>query len=428
MGSDTVVILNLELMLLSANQARGIQQAVSDSIGIDIDSVWVFVTHNHAGPATLESYQGDCEDAIRSYCQELPLQCVAAAKHALASLVPVRFASASGTCHIGVNRDLPLDNGSFVIAPNPQGFSDPEVGIIKIDNLEGQTIAVIANYSCHPTIAGHENKLLSPDYPGVTRKLVEQVTGATCVFLQGAAGNVGPQEGFTSDLRAVERQGAILGCEVAKITLETKTLKTETVLQGVVSSMSAQLGILKQVVVEQGFQGMRVGSKSVKLPTGNDFGLSYHSIDYEILKLKTELEELVHTCANEPDVINKSIALNRLLWIQARGQRMLANGFSIVDVKVLCLGDIALVGTWGEMFSETGYQIKRASPFRQTLVAAYMGGDAAYLPLKDNYTSAPRLEVMNTPIAPGGAELLQEAIIELLNELHAECVPRDRSY
>jgi neutral ceramidase len=425
--TSRIAIVNLELMLLSVNQARAIQEAVSLVVGIDIENVWVFVTHNHAGPATLETYTGDGELEVNAYIRSLPVFCADAASKAVAALTPVRVASGKGACHIGVNRDLKLPDGSFIIAPNSAGFSDSEVGVIKIDDLDGNPIAVIANYSCHPTIAGHENRLLSPDYPGYARKIVEDITGAKCIFLQGAAGNVGPQEGFTSDLRVVERLGAILGCEIAKVALQTMTLKTQFVLDRVVPSMSAQLAVMKSVEVVQSSQEVSIGNRKVKLPTGNPYGHSYVGIKDEIRKMSAELAEMVSIDSSAAEIANKGIAINRLLWMQARGIRLMEKSYCSVDIKVLCIGDIALVGTWGEMFSETGFEIKERSQFGHTLVAAYMGGDAAYLPLRADYTNPARLEVMNTPIAPGGAELLSQAISDLLSELKIQYIKNTQS-
>jgi len=420
--AERVAIINLEIMVLSASQARSIQEAVGVAIGLEIGNVWVFHTHNHAGPITLETYRGDGELEVRAYRETLPLLCAGAATQALKSLVPVRIAGGSGTCHIGVNRDMRLADGSCITAPNPDGFSDPEVGVIKIDSIDGQPVAIIANYACHPTILGHENRLISPDYPGVARRLVEDITGTTCIFLQGAAGNVGPLEGFTSDLRAVERQGAILGCEIAKIALETKTIKTASVLDGVIQSMSAQLGVMKQVEVDQGSQDVMIVARTVKLPTGNPFGHSYQEIGNEIRRRLAELAEVITIDSKPNEIINKNIAIDRLLWTQARGKRLLENDNCEVEIKILCIGDIALIGTWGEMFSETGFEIKKLSPFGQTIVAAYMGGDSAYLPPRGEYTNSPGLEVMNTPVAPGGAELMLDAILSLANDVHDERV------
>jgi hypothetical protein len=54
-------------------------------------------------------------------------------------------------------------------------------------------------------------ELISPDFPGAMREVVEQATGAPCLFLQGASGDLGPREGFVGDVETADRNGRQLG-------------------------------------------------------------------------------------------------------------------------------------------------------------------------------------------------------------------------
>src|SRR5204863_2511406 len=106
---------------------------------------------------------------------------------------------------------------------NWDGPMDPTVAVARIDAEDGETIATLVNYGCHPTTAGPDNRLLSPDYPGVVRQVVERALGGTCLFLQGAAGDVGTIGGFSGDLRIHKRLGAILGHEAAAVALQVNS-------------------------------------------------------------------------------------------------------------------------------------------------------------------------------------------------------------
>ena len=73
-------------------------------------------------------------------------------------------------------------------------------------------IATIVNYACHPTTLAWENRLLSPDYAGAMRAVVESHTGgAPCVFLQGASGELSPREQYTGDTAIADANGRQLG-------------------------------------------------------------------------------------------------------------------------------------------------------------------------------------------------------------------------
>jgi len=73
------------------------------------------------------------------------------------------------------------------------------------------------NYACHPTTLAWENSLISPDYPGAMRELVEEATAAPCIFLQGASGDLGPREGFVGDPAVADRNGRQLGHAVLAV-------------------------------------------------------------------------------------------------------------------------------------------------------------------------------------------------------------------
>src|SRR5712692_9704312 len=73
--------------------------------------------------------------------------------------------------------------------------------VVRIDDAQGTPLAALVTFQCHGTVLAYENKLLSPDWIGMTRKVVEEaLPGAKCLYFQGAAGNQGPIEGFTGDV------------------------------------------------------------------------------------------------------------------------------------------------------------------------------------------------------------------------------------
>ena len=111
----------------------------------------------------------------------------------------------------------------------PFGPVDPEVGIIKVEDTNGQPRAVIMNYACHADVVC-QNYAVSADYPGVACRKVEEAFGTNCLclFVQGAAGNIesliissrrtGPDDPFQTDYNSIERVGHLLSYEAIKLT------------------------------------------------------------------------------------------------------------------------------------------------------------------------------------------------------------------
>ena len=71
---------------------------------------------------------------------------------------------------------------------------------------DGLTLGTVVNYACHPTTLAWQNTLISPDYVGALREVVERATEAPCLFLQGASGDLGPREGFVGDAEVADAQ------------------------------------------------------------------------------------------------------------------------------------------------------------------------------------------------------------------------------
>lgn len=110
----------------------------------------------------------------------------------------------------------------------PFGPVDPEVGVIKIEDDQGQPRAVIMNYACHADVVC-QNYAVSADFPGVACRKVEEAFGTNlvCLFVQGAAGNIesliissrrsGPDDPFQTDYNSIERVGHLLSYEAIKL-------------------------------------------------------------------------------------------------------------------------------------------------------------------------------------------------------------------
>ena len=249
-GELRVVLLDFDVSFLSDRISDAIRNEVEKANGLPASNVLPFSGHTHAVPTVLDDYRGEGEDQIRAYIATLPSWAAKASRQAMDSLLPVRVAAGIGHCDIGVNRGLRLPNGPFVVGCNPDGFANHEAGVLQLDTKDGKLLACIVNHACHPTVLGPGNRPISPDYPGSKRHIVEEVTGAGCIFLQGAAGNIGPQETFVSDAGVARRLGMILELEAFRVFLGLNPVPTRTVLRGVIPS-GAALADYRQIPIEQ---------------------------------------------------------------------------------------------------------------------------------------------------------------------------------
>src|SRR5690606_35310648 len=89
----------------------------------------------------------------------------------------------------------------------PGGIVDPEVLAIVLEGADGKRLATICNYACHPVVLGHENNGISADYPGYLSSLIEKETGAPCLYLNGACGDINPVDAHYADPAVARKVG-----------------------------------------------------------------------------------------------------------------------------------------------------------------------------------------------------------------------------
>ena len=88
-----------------------------------------------------------------------------------------------------------------------------------------------------------------------------------------------------------------------------------------------------------------------------------------------------------------------------------------VEVQAFRLGkDLAVVTLPGEVFVELGLAIKRASPFRTTLIVELANDNVRYVPTERAFGEG-SYETINSLLAPGTGEKMVEAATRLLKEL-----------
>ncbi|MGQ0551332.1 MAG: hypothetical protein ACT4PY_16855 [Armatimonadota bacterium] len=416
-GDHRAALIDLDLCFLQNAQAAAIRKMVGEAARIPQENVLPFCTHSHAGPLTIDSYRGEGEDRVSNYIQSLPHLIAGAAVEAAKSPQPVRVAAGLGQSDIGVNRDLRLPDGRFVVGCNPDGFSDPEVGVIRIDTLSGAPLACIVNYACHPTVLGPGNKLISPDYPGSTRQIVEQVTGATCFFLQGAAGNVGPVETFVADAAVARRLGTRLGLEAARVHMGIDTRPVQRRLRNVIES-GAALAEYEEVPVDGPAPRLVLANAFAELPTRSPMAEVYEKAPEQLGEWKAKLNDLINEGAG-PDAV--AAALQRVTRMQLRADRLVrykGKKALSVEIHAVRLGDAAIAAIAGEPYSEIGAAVKRLSPFPQkTLFAGYVGGDMMYIPTAEVFShQPPPMEVDNSPYAPEAAQVAIDRLVHLLGD------------
>ena len=137
-------------------------------------------------------------------------------------MFPARLGIGHGSLQLGYNRLLLRDDGrARALFDNlervPYGPVDPEFTLLRVEDMNGATRALLVHYACHAVVLGPTSCKWSADYPGAMQAKVEAaMPGTQCMFVQGGAGDINPLfEGRTGkedeDFATMQTMGELLG-------------------------------------------------------------------------------------------------------------------------------------------------------------------------------------------------------------------------
>jgi hypothetical protein len=207
------LIVALDHCILDGDEIDRIGAAVSAAVPLAHEQIHVALSHTHGSgwmSRTRANLPGG--ELIGPYLDSLAERIAALARDASSRIRPAAIVYGQGRCTLAAHRDY-WDgvHGQYVCGFNPMGTADDTVLVARVTGELGETLATVVNYACHPTTLAWDNTALSPDYVGAMREVVEGQTGAPCLFLQGASGDLGPREGFVGDWAVADRNGRQLG-------------------------------------------------------------------------------------------------------------------------------------------------------------------------------------------------------------------------
>jgi hypothetical protein len=240
------ILIAVDHCLFWAREMDALLEVVAREARVARERLLVVFSHTHAA-GLMDTSRGDLPggELIAPYLESLALKIAQGVREAREAVRPATIVYGTGHCNLAANRDFRDEaSGQFVCGFNPAGEADDTVLVARATDDEGRVIATFVNYACHPTTLAWENQLISPDYPGAMREIVERAIPAPCVFLQGASGDLGPREGYVGDVAVADRNGRILGYAVLSALENLPPAATRFEYAGPVVS-GATLGVWK---------------------------------------------------------------------------------------------------------------------------------------------------------------------------------------
>jgi len=196
-GQERIALVSLDLGRAPTRQSTAaIRARVREAVGIE--HIFLVGSHTHHGPVIeLDNWPTPKDSYVRQLEQKLSDVVIEAAK----SLRPARLGIAS--------KEVPYNRNRH--SKRPDKPVDREFQVLRVEDTDGKPIATAVNFAAHPTMEDIKQYKFSADYPGAMAEVVEKETGAPCLFLQSAAGDMSANSGETHGPRLF---GQMLGREV----------------------------------------------------------------------------------------------------------------------------------------------------------------------------------------------------------------------
>ncbi len=383
--TSRVAFIACDLCIIPNQVIANIRQEVGKLLGVPAPHVMFNMSHTHSAPAFPGWMEVDPsqESMKQRYQDDFIRWTLEAAEQAIHNLQEARIGAGWGESYIGVYRREIGPDGLDVLGEIPDHPIDPSVGVVRVDNLDGEPIAILFSYGCHPVVVGPNSHVISSDFPGPARVVIEQNLGGTALFMQGCGGNINPRVGIGYEVDCRDnnnRIGAMLGGEALKV---AAAIRTHLV------------------------QGERTGLWNIPnilftpwLPAVGDT-CTYLGAVEEVVKLEfSELPTLEQAKAIQKkwqDTLDERLQQHAQTWeIRVAAKytewsrkliEAVENEHPTVDLilQAVRVNDIVFTSLNVEAFFETGLEVREKSPLEHTLVFGFTNGSIAYLPRAEDY-------------------------------------------
>ncbi|MCA9144452.1 MAG: hypothetical protein KDB05_16765 [Planctomycetales bacterium] len=389
-------------------------------------------------------------------CQDVDERTFQAIKQASEHMVPVKIGVGHGhEDRVQENRRLILKSGreadvrhAYSLPPDEEvaevGPIDPEIGILRLDSMDGETVAVVYNFACHP-IQGVPSRGNTADMTGFSSQVIEDnlSEGTIALFVQGCGGDINPISYKDVDHpRDAETLGNLLGLSTLKATRKIECredgrltvvneiceLPRADVAQRIIALEAEQQRLL------QSLRGTSLNLKTfiplvVKYRVSAEFPSYYsHRYLHEKALGRDDYDKLdAENRAN----IERYIQNIHTMELLSRNQTNLAllrkhqiDNLAAekreIDVELVGLrvGEFVMTTFPGELTVRIGLNIKKASPHEHTFVAGYTNGYIYYAPTTDQLRNVGGAqEDSDCILASGWQEIYEAKVAEILSNL-----------
>ena len=404
-AGNTVLLTSMDLISANPKIVDLARETIEKLLGIPGTNVMIAGTHTHASVDTYVDVP-----QIRKYIDDVGGKLIpAAAAIAMADRRPAKLymgeTEPEGMNFVRHYKANPTDGTEpFYFGDNHndyklnkdlvQNHSEHvseiyrKMHIVKFERENDKDILFV-NWRAHVTQASNMIwHVLSADFVGDTRKIVEDKTDYYFTYFQGAAGNVNSSS-------RIERE-----------------MRTSVSKESVAYSQA-----LSDIIIK-GAQNLRyVEPADIKVTRTMFEGRVNHTKDH-LAEKAAEISKFFRESGDRPaaNQMARDLGLHSVYEASAVAAHANMPQTKTIELDAVRMGDLALVTAPNELFDVFSVVVEGKAPYEKVLTLGYCNSSAGYIPSAFGYEYG-CYESDTTIFAPGTLEDVEEACLEMLNKL-----------
>lgn len=344
--SEVIVFISAEICSMNLDNCQSVAEAVSKATDTKKENVLYSCIHTHSAPITRTSAGWGTADEEYVNNTLIP-KSIEVAKNAIANMQPAIMAIGSVESYVGINRREFNSDGEVILGQNPNRPYDPTMTVFVFKSTKGNNIGTMIHFATHPTSAG-PNFSITRDWPGYMIDRVEAITGAPCMYINGAEGDVGPRLSngkTTGDDSCIEEIGLIAANDAEKAVNSAVDFKVPEIK---IMTETIQLPFIEMPSLESVIRDMEAMGDPSKLI----------EVDISTYARLEKIKKIYDDGAEIPTYME-------------------------LNQTVISFDDLAIVPLPFECFCNIALSLREKSPYSQTLLFGLTGGSFGYLPTED---------------------------------------------
>ena len=385
-GDTSVILVSMDILSFHEEYCNDMRKRINEATGVPEKNIMIAATHTHTSVA-LEYQLWLCSPDLKTsgHAADMAVEAAIAAyenrQESKMGFKSIRN-STYNFCRDGVTESGDIKTW-YAGYDHQASIPDSNINVMRVDDTKGKIKCFIVNYANHPDTYGNKIRY-SSDYPGYLRDALKAKYGedVTVLYFNGTEGDINFVDYRNKTHTAyhggsnntAKNIGEGIANSVIRVNRHINTNETTPVIESISKKYTT----------------------ARRLPTKEDF-------DW----------------ANR--VVNTASGLDKCFAVEytTEDYSKLGNTYDI-EIHTIRIGEWAMVGLPGEIYTDIGRAIKDDSPYELTSVISLANGTHGYI-TPDNYLDTScypaRVSMYNAYSGYGTADILINNSLAQLKEM-----------